>query len=108
LCGTWSIDDQVRLRRLEGFEPDEGTFWSSQEFGYSITGSPGDWDSVQAEAKGRHFIWFGDDELGNREWFRDFCVGHFALATFSAYRFARNALDLGPIGADQMGSWRSG
>ncbi len=78
---------------LKAFEPDEGTFWSSQESGYSITGSPGDWASVQAEAEGRPFIWFVDDELGNREWFRDFHVGHFALATFSAYRFARNALD---------------
>lgn len=82
---------------LKAFGTDEGTLW----IGSSSSTSPVPLRSLvdsrslshfRKAARGKPIVWYVDDERGNREWFRDHHVDHFAVVTFSARRSAQWAL----------------
>ncbi|MCH7756442.1 hypothetical protein IH970_15150 [candidate division KSB1 bacterium] len=82
---------------VSAFGNDRGTFWRifwepAQNLDLPSLDPKRDRRRLLNAARNRPIIWFVDDELGNREWFRDFHKEDFSVVTFSSRAHFKKAL----------------
>lgn len=84
-------------RGLKAFEADEGTLWNQSGVRLSSIAfeTAEERAKIREDSQCKHFVWFIDDELGNREWFKDRHREHWAVVTFSSREHAVRALARG-------------